>query len=324
MTPTPSISNIFQKSSARNMVLVFVIISFTPMILVSAIILSQFDRSYHEKVHDHLRELVQKHQQNIDNFLKERLGNIQFLADTSGFGELARPATLRGSLDRLQAHYGNVFEDLGVIDEQGRHVAYIGPYDLLDKNYKEAFWFKKVMETECYVSDVFLGFRKRPHFIMAVKRNWQGGAWILRATIDFDAFNRVVEGVRVGETGFAFILNRAGEFQTKPRLDVSSNIAIYKDFFKKAEEAGQTVQVFEGEDVSGRENIYAATFLKNGEWLLVYQQTLSDAFEVLKRTEKKAVMVLLAAGFCTLMISIILSVMVIKGISRGPYWNNRG
>jgi two-component system NtrC family sensor kinase len=322
---TASGSNLFQNFSVRNMVLIFVIISFTPMILVSAIILSQFDRSYHEKVHDHLRELVQKHQQNIDNFLQERLGNIRFLVETPGFGELTRQASLTRTLQRLQAHYGNVFEDLGVIDEQGRHVAYAGPYDLLDKNYQEAFWFKKVRETECYVSDVFLGFRNRPHFIMAVQRNWEGRPWILRSTIDFDAFNRVVEGVRVGETGFAFILNRAGEFQTKPRLDVSSNIAMYRDFFKEAEEAGQKVQIFEREDVSGKENIYAATFLKNGEWLLVYQQTISDAFEVLDRTEKKAVMVLLAVGFCTLMISIILSVLVIKGISRSsPQGDNQG
>jgi two-component system NtrC family sensor kinase len=322
---TASGSNLFQNFSVRNMVLIFVIISFTPMILVSAIILSQFDRSYHEKVHDHLRELVQKHQQNIDNFLQERLGNIRFLVETPGFGELTRQASLTRTLQRLQAHYGNVFEDLGVIDEQGRHVAYAGPYDLLDKNYQEAFWFKKVRETECYVSDVFLGFRNRPHFIMAVQRNWEGRPWILRSTIDFDAFNRVVEGVRVGETGFAFILNRAGEFQTKPRLDVSSNIAMYRDFFKEAEEAGQKVQIFEREDVSGKENIYAATFLKNGEWLLVYQQTISDAFEVLDRTEKKAVMVLLAVGFCTLMISIILSVLVIKGISRSsPQGDSQG
>ena len=321
---TASVSNIFQKFSVRNMVLIFVIISFTPMILVSAIILSQFDQSYHEKVHDHLRELVQKHQQNIDRFLQERLGNIQFLVETPGFGELAQQASLTGILERLQAHYGNVFEDLGVIDGQGRHVAYVGPYDLLDKNYKEALWFKKVMEAESYISDVFLGFRNRPHFIMAVERNWQGRPWILRSTIDFDAFTRVVNGVRIGETGFVFILNRAGEFQTKPRLDVSSNMALYRDFFRKAEEGGEKVQVFERKDVSGRENIYAATFLKNGEWLLVYQQSIADAFEVLDRTEKKAVIILLAVGFCTLMISIILSVLVIKGFSRGPYGSNQG
>ncbi|MEJ2723929.1 MAG: cache domain-containing protein [Deltaproteobacteria bacterium] len=322
---TAKVGNIFRKSPARNMVLIFVIISFTPMILVSAIILNQFDRSYHEKVHDHLRELVQKHQQNIDNFLKERLGNIQLLAESSSFEELSHPAFLKHSLGGLQTHYGNVFEDLGVIDEQGRHVAYVGPYDLLDKNYKETFWFKKVMETECYVSDVFPGFRKRPHFIMAVKRSMQQGRpWILRATIDFDAFNRVVEGVRIGETGLAFILNREGEFQTEPRLDVSSRIAVYRDLFKQAKENDDPVQIFEGEDVSGQENIVAATFLKNGDWLLVYQQSLSDAFKVLNRTEKKAVMVLLAVGFCTLMISIVLSVVVIKGISRDPQGSSRG
>ncbi|MCU0593374.1 MAG: hypothetical protein MUC57_18125, partial [Desulfobacterales bacterium] len=49
----------------RNMVLTIIIVSMVPMVLVSSTLYLQFRQSYQEKVSDHLRELVQKHKQNI-------------------------------------------------------------------------------------------------------------------------------------------------------------------------------------------------------------------------------------------------------------------
>ena len=69
----------------------------------------------------------------------------------------------------MNQEYGNL-TDLGLIDQEGRHLAYVGPYDLMDKNYSEAIWFKKVMEQGIYISDMFTGFRKVPHFIIAITR----------------------------------------------------------------------------------------------------------------------------------------------------------
>jgi two-component system NtrC family sensor kinase len=69
----------------RKRIFIIIAVSITPMILVSGIILYQFNRSYHEKVHAHLAELVLKHKQNIDGFLVEKLGNIRVLAKTFSF-----------------------------------------------------------------------------------------------------------------------------------------------------------------------------------------------------------------------------------------------
>jgi two-component system NtrC family sensor kinase len=98
-----------------------------------------------------------------------------------------------------------------------RHLAYVGPYDLLSKNYKEAPWFKAMKDHDVYVSDVFSGFRKVPHFIIAVKQKSEKGYWILRATVDTDYFNTMVEEVLSKRPGDAFIVNQSGIFQTRPR-----------------------------------------------------------------------------------------------------------
>ena len=54
------------------MILTMILVSCTPLLLISAIIGYQFETSYHEKVVAYLKELVQKHEQIIDGFLHEK------------------------------------------------------------------------------------------------------------------------------------------------------------------------------------------------------------------------------------------------------------
>ena len=113
------------------------------------------------------------------------------------------------------------FLDLGVIDEDGNHLAYVGPhYSALKKvNYKNADWFHEVMATGVYVSDVFLGFRKIPHFIIAVMVREKNQSWILRATIDSDILENLVQLAWDSEYGDAFIITRENVLQTSSRFN---------------------------------------------------------------------------------------------------------
>ena len=126
---------------------------------MSGIILDQFQAAYRVKIHAHLEELVQKHKQNIDGFLKERLGNLWFVAQSCGAKDLADSRFLRRQLDTLQTRYGPVFVDLGVVNEQGRQIAYAGPFHLADAQYGDAVWFQKALNSRYQTSDVFLGLR---------------------------------------------------------------------------------------------------------------------------------------------------------------------
>jgi two-component system NtrC family sensor kinase len=286
------------------------------MILVSGIILYQFQTSYHEKVYAHLETLVKKHKQNIDSFLKEKLGNIRSLAQTFSFGELSDESFLRDRLETLQQQYGPVFVDLGVINTHGIQVAYAGPFKLGKALYSEADWFQKAMKSKYFISDVFLGLRGLPHFIIAVRENWMGDNWILRATVDFVAFNSLVENIKIGETGFAFILNKEGKFQTKPLLDIVPNRKPYIDFLSNWTATNEEIHVVERADDSGNENIYVAAFLKHGDWLLVYQQRASDALSDFRKTLRVAFAIILLGGLGIITMAFILSKRMVNRIAR--------
>ncbi len=300
----------------RTIQLIVIIVSVTPMVLVSAILLYQFRTSDHEKIYAHLGQLVQNHKQGIDSFLKERLSNILFLAATFSFEELSNDLFLADRLYTLQQDFGPVFVDLGVVNERGIQMAYAGPFKLGGAHYGDAEWFKKALTKDHFISDVFLGLRGLPHFIVAVRDNWNGQNWILRATIDFVAFSNLVSGIRVGETGFAFIVNREGDFQTKPLRDPMATKTRYSKLIAEGSRSDDKVWKLEGRDESGKKLIYVASFLKDSEWLLIFQQDASDAFRDLSKALRVTIIILFLGGLGIVSMALLLSRRVVSRIAR--------
>jgi two-component system NtrC family sensor kinase len=300
----------------RMIQLIVIIVSVTPMVLVSGIVLYQFQSSYREKIYAHLGQLVQNHKQNIDSFLKEKLGLVRFLASTFSFEELSNEGFLQDRLYNLQQDFGPVFVDLGVVNERGIQTAYAGPFKLGGVHYGQAEWFKKALAKDYFISDVFLGLRGLPHFIVTVKDNWNGENWVLRSTIDFVAFSNLVSGIRVGQTGFAFIVNREGEFQTKPLHEPAATKIRWWELMAERSRGDDKVRTMERRDESGKKMIYVASFLKENEWLLIFQQDASDAFRDLSRAIRVTIIILLLGGLGIVSMAFLLSRRVVSRIAR--------
>jgi two-component system NtrC family sensor kinase len=304
----------------RNIVVTIITVSLVPMVLVSSTLYIQFRDSFREKVNDHLGELLHKHQQNIDNFLQERLTDIRLMAVRYGHERLKDPEFLQRNLRLLQQEYGNVFVDLGVVDGSGNQEAYAGPFKLARAFYGEAPWFREVLRGEFVVSDVFLGLRGLPHFIVAVRSVEGGVPWVLRATIDFVAFNTLVDGIRIGRTGFAFILNREGVLQTtpasRPYAPGITDSAYAKNLWKAFANVTGDIRILRQPDADGRDNIFAGTFLKGGEWLLIYQQSAADAFADLDRSFAVTTILMALGTAAVVIMALALSRRMVQRIAR--------
>ena len=291
----------------RKMLLTIIIVSFVPVFLVSATIYLQFRHSYREKVQDHLVELVRKHKQQIDAYLQARLADVRFLAESFGYAQLSDEAFLQRQLMLLQQSFGPTFVDLGVINAEGHQVSYAGPFSLGKAHYAEAEWFGQAMKDQTVISDVFLGLRGLPHFIVATRQSTDGRIWILRATIDFVAFNNLVEGIRIGTSGFAFIVNRAGEFQTTPHMALHTAPGCFGGFLTCEEDTNRKIYIAVRPDEAGIESIYVTGLLKDRNWLLVYRQHTSDAFRELRRAERISLLFFLLGGVSIVVMALLLS-----------------
>jgi two-component system NtrC family sensor kinase len=310
----------YLRSLNRNIILIIIVTSLIPLIIVSSTIYYQFRVSYHEKVYEHLRELVHSHTQTIDSFLNEKLADIRFLTDICGWDNLHNENFLRDRLRALQKDFGRDFVDLGIVNAKGEQLAYAGPFLLEKVDYSNAEWFRRAIQSDYYVSDVFLGIRGLPHFIITVRKtNALGDYWILRATIDFVEFTTLVENIRLGQTGFAYIINQQGEMQTKPTAlpDIATidSEKVYSEIVKR-EEASDEVRIALLQDDSNNENIYAASFLKNGDWLFVYQQRVVDAFSDLNKTFLITTALMIVGFIIIISMAVILSRTVVRRVAR--------
>ncbi|SMC99580.1 two-component system, NtrC family, sensor kinase [Desulfocicer vacuolatum DSM 3385] len=283
MEHVPEDRHIFYQVLTRKITMLIVIVSFFPMLLTTGILFSRFNGAYADKVRAHISELVQKHTQNIDTFLAEKTGNIRFMAQNFNPRQQSAEAFLKQNLALLKKEYGDVFTDVGLVDDKGIQFAYEGPFNLKNADYSSAQWFLMAQDQSVYISDVFAGLRGHPHFIIAVHLQGQDSHYILRSTINFGAFNSLVENIHLGKTGMAFIVNARGSLQTQTHVDllpeVIQSVPKPKDFNDKA-----TVFI-KKEDNTGREYVCVAAMFKNIDWMMVFHQDLDDAFRDLQSTK---------------------------------------
>ncbi len=237
--------------------------SLIPLLILGYTLVYRFEAAYTGKVNSNLHYLVENKKRTIDLFLNERIAQLATIANTQNLKALCDPATLERIMSVVQSR-SKYYIDLGVIDQDGNHVAYSGPYQLKGVNYKHEDWFIKCMAQGVYVSDVFLGFRKYPHFIIAVSRREGDTTWILRATIDSDVFESLVQSVQLGKRGEAFILNTDNVLQTRSLF--GGKMLEPMEFPRFSHFSDSHVETL---TLSGVTSLYASTWLDNKNWLLV-------------------------------------------------------
>ncbi|MGE4506975.1 MAG: cache domain-containing protein, partial [Desulfovibrionaceae bacterium] len=266
----------------RQMMVSSILMALTPLLIFAFVLFYFYNFAYTEKVVAHLEALVERHAQDIDTYLHEKLANIRMQATSYPLERLKDADFLRQRLEALQVIYPGAYSDLGLVDEQGRQVAYAGPFQLVRADYSHAEWFHQAIGRNEFISDVFLGIRGIPHFIVTCRMVRDGHPWLLRATIDFAVFNSLVKDIQIGKTGAAFIINREGEFQTERRAETSIDPGLL-DSIAKQHFLNDTSQFREYQGEMGKEYFLVSVPLKSGEWVLVLQQEREDALVELYR-----------------------------------------
>ncbi len=190
--------------------------SLIPLVLLSVYFHYQYEDTHTESVHTHLRSVAENQRNIVDLYLRERLANLRSI-----FRKISSALPERiPKLDRWLADLrreSDAFVDLGLFDDQGRLVGYAGPFShLVGTNYSAEPWWCSLEKSRAgaHISDVYLGFRQRPHFVMALSRAVGGRRWVLRASVDPKRFNRYIRRPYLAPESESFLVNRAGVRQT--------------------------------------------------------------------------------------------------------------
>ncbi|KIX13136.1 sensor histidine kinase [Dethiosulfatarculus sandiegensis] len=198
-----------------------IVVTLAPLFLLAAINFYQFQKQYElqfSEITNQMQRLLATSKLQVSYFLDERKAALAYVNLDNTFEELSDIKRLSSVFSRLRKSFGG-FVDLGLIDARGIQQTYVGPYNLEGHNYKNQDWYQEVMIRGIYISDVFLGHRNFPHFVIAVRHESENEPpYVLRATIDTDRLNSLMKAQDIRRGGDLFLVNQAGMLQTSSEL----------------------------------------------------------------------------------------------------------
>jgi len=198
----------------RKIFAIIAAVTLIPLLVMAVLNYYEHQSAMAREIQNPLRVLVNKTKNSFELFLAERSSTVSLIASAYPYRDLSDEKSLARIFAVIKKEFEG-FVDLGLIDEHGVQVSYVGPYSLKGKDYSEQRWFHEVSIKGKYVSDVFMGFRNFPHVIIAVQHMTEDGrVWILRATLDTRQFERILASMSLEPDADAFLVNSEGILQT--------------------------------------------------------------------------------------------------------------
>ncbi len=191
-----------------------ILVALIPLVVMAVIDYKVSREAVESEIILRTSRLVSNTRRSVTYFFEERVAALNYVNRSNTFEALRDTEKLKRDLANMQESFGG-FVDLGVIDNEGAQITYVGPYALEGKDYSGSEWFKAVSRKGIYVSDAFKGYRNMPHMVIAVKHDQpRGGFYVLRATLDLMRLNDLLERLEIEGGGDAFLINREGILQT--------------------------------------------------------------------------------------------------------------
>ena len=241
------------------------VVAIAPLLIMTWVNYYQYEQAFREEQTRPMVRFVANGTQSMEAFLSERTAALQYVLREETHDDLRDPELLARVLANMKDAFGG-FVDLGLIEADGTQVSYAGPYELEGRHYEDYPWFQEVVRRGVYASDVFLGYRDFPHFVIAIFRETgPGQGFVLRATIDTEFIDRLVSTLLIRPGGDAFLINDQGILQTRSR----SHGGILERAHIPALPFSNQTEILELEDDAGESQIVAYAQVSGSPFFLV-------------------------------------------------------
>ncbi len=198
-------------------VLLTLFVALVPLFILAGVNYFMFRKNMQTELRYDISRNLFNISRSLQFVIEERLAALKFTVKEHPFEELVSEPALSTTFRNLRSAFGG-YVDLGVIRSDGVQVAYVGPYDLKGVDYSDQNSFHEVVMRGFHVSDVFMGHRHFPHFVISVRNETTDrDFYVLRATVDMESLNRLIFIPNMEQSDDIFIVNREGTLQTPSR-----------------------------------------------------------------------------------------------------------
>jgi two-component system NtrC family sensor kinase len=258
----------------RKLFFLILVVAMVPSLILGMTVYYHCKKIAEQEYQEQLVWQMRHTQKTVDYFLEEHLAALHLLFSSHTIEEFNDQNKLQHIFSNFKQEFPD-FVDLGLIDSTGRQKTYNGPYKLLNSNYRDEQWFQDILVRGSYISDVFLGKRQIPHVVLAIESptSDRGEVWILWATINAEAFDKIVGAMNRGLEDDTLIVNKKNFLQNTSRFhgDILTNHHYLPPY-----KAVQEIIVTEGKNARNEKALIAYTSLRNKDWTLGFVQPFSE------------------------------------------------
>jgi len=260
----------------RNLITLPLLAALIPLGIMAVMNYRQDAAAYRAENQYMISRLLSNTKRSLQFAVEERRALLSLIARGSTRQELSSETRLMAILRDLRESFGD-FVDLGLIGSDGLQTYYAGPYDLKGVDYSEQPWFHEVSLRRNYVSDVFMGYRHLPHFVVAVAREvGDSDFYILRATIDTELLMRQIYSAELNEDTDAFVVNSQGVLQTASAFYGSVLDTVG---FPIPPHIRERETITEQEDLTGQALAVGFAYVEETPFILVAASRLQPVFQ---------------------------------------------
>ncbi|CAN2045962.1 two-component system, NtrC family, sensor kinase [Candidatus Magnetomoraceae bacterium gMMP-1] len=229
-----------------------------------------------------LQALSNSEKNTIDLFLQERLVNLFSIFHSNEFNVSPSKINIKNYLQNLR-QVSDSFVDIGFLNVNGLQIGYAGPFPYLQgKDYSNEEWFKILLnqEGDYYISDIYHGFRNKPHFTIATRQMIDGQHYIIRSTLDPDKFYMFLRTITHGKEVESALINKKGLYQI---VDPDRGELLgQSDYIPPLETKSGVEEI----NQNGNTILVAYSWLKETPWALLVRQPLSLAHAKMYETRR--------------------------------------
>jgi len=252
----------------RNLLVVMLCITLAPLGVAASLGYFQYRSLIHREEMNHLRWYGERAVHSLEVYLDSLKHDIIVTSNSYTVAELSSQERLDQILSRLKSEHRHLV-DLSLIDPRGIQIAYAGPYGLAGKDYGTSPWYNRTLARKVHLSEVFMGFRNLPHFVIAVSKKEPTGPgfWVVRASVDAEALDGFLGTVGSEQLDDVFLVSDEGTLQTSSRNYGRASTA----FTLSTTPGKKGIEVTE-ERRGDRPVLRAAGIVQSTPWILVLEQ----------------------------------------------------
>jgi len=187
---------------------------------------------------------------------------------------------------KLQRQVKEITESV-FIDKQGREQVRESRLETSSygsgKDMRDDPGFKVASQGKAYYGSVYFRKETEPYMAIAVPAGWGGGVTMVQVNLKF--MWEVVRNIRVGKTGFAYVVDQQGRLIAHPdislvlqKTDLSAQPQVRAALASKGAAGTDLERVSEGRDLSGKPVLTAFARIESLGWTVFVEQSIEEAY----------------------------------------------